>query len=47
MNDPSIEVLKKQGFFFIKKLKNGTYKAQHNKTVYYNLYVEGETVKQN
>ena len=47
MNDKNIEVLKKQGFCFIKLLSDGTYVAEHNKTTYYGLYVvEGKIVKQ-
>ena len=37
-----IIVLKNQGFFFIKKLADGTYKA-HN-TTYYGLYIIGNVV---
>jgi hypothetical protein len=41
-----IIVLKNQGFFFIKKLADGTYKAQYNNTTYYGLYIIGNVVKQ-
>jgi RimJ/RimL family protein N-acetyltransferase len=46
MNERSIKVLKSQGFFFIKELDNGMYRAQYDKTVYYNLYVDGNSVRQ-
>jgi hypothetical protein len=41
-----INVLKSQGFFCIKQLKDGTYKAQYDKTTYYGLYVVENVVKQ-
>jgi hypothetical protein len=44
MND--FDILKQQGFSFIKKLSNGTYVAQHNKTTYYGLYVEAGKIRQ-
>jgi len=40
----SIEVLRKQGFFFIREL-GGQFVAQHGITTYYNLYVVGNVVK--
>jgi hypothetical protein len=46
MNEHSIKVLKSQGFFFIKELKNGMFRAQYDKIVYYNLYVDDNTVRQ-
>lgn len=39
MEKMDIEILKRQGFFLIRKLGDGTYIAQHRNTTYYGLYV--------
>jgi len=44
--DETIDILKRQGFFLIKELENGKFRAQYGKTTYYNLYVENNIVKQ-
>jgi len=40
------KILSKQGFYFIKKLNDGTYVAEHNKTTYYGLYIDKGVVRQ-
>jgi len=39
-----MDILKEQGFFFIRRSSDGTYIAVHNKTTYYGLYVDGAGV---
>jgi hypothetical protein len=40
------EVLRKQGFCFIRRLGDGTYVAQYRNITYYGLYVVDGVVKQ-
>jgi len=44
MQEAIMDILKEQGFFFIRRSSDGTYIAVHNKTTYYGLYVDGAGV---
>jgi hypothetical protein len=44
--EQDILTLRHAGFFWIKKSKDGTYCATHNKTTYHGLYIVNGIIKQ-
>lgn len=40
------DFLKRQGFYLLKKMNDGTFIGEYNKTTYYGLYVDNGVVRQ-